>query len=277
MATALSLSALTLAPSICEVRLTLETGVAVSTTDQLAKTTVYATPATGNHIALYNGTTSWALHALTTDLALPLGTKTANLPYDVFCYDNAGNATLEDLAWTNATTRATPLGFQDGVLVQVGARTRRYLGTYYTVNTTTIEDSVVKRCLYNQYNQRPRAMTSGFVSDWHAYTTNAWQEWHAGTNSTRLQFILGQGGPVAFAISAQATVGAVAAGIGQGVDITNNPSGLALAFPLSNTMRGGPPTSYADLALGFHFIAPVEFGSAGDTFLDYSHNAQLLI
>jgi hypothetical protein len=83
-----------------------------------------------------------------------------------------------------------------------------------------------------------------------------------------LQFILGQGGPIAFAISAQITAGAVTAGIGQGVDITNSASGLALSAPLNTTMRGGPPTSYADLALGFHFIAPVEFGSAGDTFMD---------
>jgi hypothetical protein len=88
MPSALSLSALTMAPSICEVRLTLETGVAVSTTDQLAKTSVFLTPHRGNRLALYDGTGSWKLHAITSDLALALGTKTAALPYDVFGYDN---------------------------------------------------------------------------------------------------------------------------------------------------------------------------------------------
>ncbi len=85
----------------------------VSTTDQLAKSTVYLTPFHGNNVALYDGA-NWKLHELTSDLALALGTKTARLPYDVFMYDNAGNATLEDLAWTDATTRATALTTQDG-------------------------------------------------------------------------------------------------------------------------------------------------------------------
>jgi len=140
MATTLTLNALTLAPSICEGRLTLETGTPVSTTDQLAKTSVYWTPYRGNRIALFDGTV-WQLHAITTDLTLALGTKTAALPYDVFMYSNAGDATLEDLAWTNATTRATALTTQDGILVKSGATTRRYLGTYYTVSTTATADS----------------------------------------------------------------------------------------------------------------------------------------
>ena len=41
----------------CDGRLTLETGVPLSTTDQLAKTIVYFTPYKGNRIALYSGTT----------------------------------------------------------------------------------------------------------------------------------------------------------------------------------------------------------------------------
>src|ERR1700687_1754885 len=277
MADLITLNALTLDPGIMQARLTLETGVAVSTTDQVAKTSVFLTPNRGKRLGLYDGT-AWKMDAATADVTLALGTLTGAKNYDIFGFDSSSNVALEfSAAWTNDTTRADALAFQDGILCKSGALTRRYLGTMRTTSTTTTEDSAVKRYLYSEYNQRPRSMSSGFVSDSHAYTTAAWQEWHAGTSSTRLQFILGQGRPVAFAISAQITVGAVSAGIAQGVDITNNASGLALAPPLNNTMRGGPPTSYADLAPGFHFIAPVEFGSAGDTFLDYNHVAQLLI
>jgi hypothetical protein len=273
----INLSALTLHPVAMDFRLTLETGVAVSTTDQTAKTTVYLTPYRGNRLALYDGTT-WKMYAPTADVSLALGTLTSGKNYDVFAFDSSSNVTLEfSAAWTTDTARADALAFQDGILCKSGALTRRYLGTLRTTSTTTTEDSATKRFLYNQDNQRPRSMTSGFVSDSHAYTTSAWQEWHAGTASTRLQFVLGAAGPVAYAISAQCTAGAVAAGIGQSIDVTNNPAGLALSYPLSSSMRGGPPTSYTDLAAGFHYIATVEYGGAGDTFVDYNHVGQLLI
>jgi hypothetical protein len=41
---------------IFQARLTLESGVAVSTTDQIAKTVIYLTPCNGNKISLYDGT-----------------------------------------------------------------------------------------------------------------------------------------------------------------------------------------------------------------------------
>jgi hypothetical protein len=273
----ITLDALTLHPQAMDFRLTLETGVAVSTTDQPAKTSVFLTPYRGNRLALYDGT-SWKMYAPTADVSLALGTLTSGKNYDVFAFDSSGTVTLElSAAWTTDTTRADALAFQDGILCKSGALTRRYLGTFRTTSTTTTEDSATRRFLFNHENQRLRGMASGFVSDSHSYGTAAWREWNSGTNSTRLQFVYGAAGLVAYAISAQCTAGAGAAGIGQGIDLTNNPSGLALSYPLSTTMRGGPPTSYIDLAAGFHFIAPVEFGSAGDTFLDYNHVAQLLI
>ena len=42
-------------PAVCDFRLTLETGVPVSTTNQSAKTTLYAALYKGNSIGLYNG------------------------------------------------------------------------------------------------------------------------------------------------------------------------------------------------------------------------------
>jgi hypothetical protein len=278
MADRLTNNILTLMGSMNECRLTLETGVAVSTTDQLAKTSIFLTPFRGNRLALFDGT-AWGLYSITADKSIGLGTLANNSQYDVFGFDSGGNVALElSAAWTNDTTRADALALQDGIKCKSGALTRRYLGTIRTTTTTTTEDSAVKRYLYNEYNQRSRSLTSAFISDSHSYTTGAWQEWHAGTNSVRLQFVLGAAGPVAFGVSAGGTAGASFWGIGQEVDITSNPGGLAFSPPVNTaSFRDGAPTSYADLAAGFHFIAVVEFGGTGDTFGDYNHVAQLLI
>lgn len=143
-------------PGICEGRLTLTSGTPVTTADVTAATSVYFAPYKGNRIALYNGN-CWVLKYFS-ELTLALGTLTNDLPYDVYIYDNAGTLTLEALAWTNGTTRATAIVLQDGVYCKTGALTRRLLGTFRTSSTTTTEDSVLKRFLSNLYNEEDRAL-----------------------------------------------------------------------------------------------------------------------
>jgi len=136
-------------------RITLESGVAVSTSDQTAKTSVFFTPYQGNRIALYDGT-NWNLHTFT-ERTLALGTLTNNKNYDVFIYNNAGTLTLEfSAAWTSDTARTDALTLQDGVYVKSGATTRRYVGTFRTVSTTTTEDSITKRLIWNNQNRIQR-------------------------------------------------------------------------------------------------------------------------
>lgn len=116
---------------------------------------MYYTPYIGNKIALYDGSATWNVRSFT-EITLAIGTVTAALPYDVFAYDNSGTVALEKLAWTNGTTRATALTFQNGVLVKSGATTRRYLGTFYTISTTATADTETKRFLWNYYNRAIR-------------------------------------------------------------------------------------------------------------------------
>lgn len=116
-------------------RLTLTTGVAVTTSDVIGATTIYCTPFGGNKISLYDGAV-WRNYS-SSEFSLALGVLTNKKPYDVFCYANLGVPTLEFLVWTNDTTRATALTLQDGVLVKTGAATRRYLGTFYNQGNQT--------------------------------------------------------------------------------------------------------------------------------------------
>lgn len=134
-------------PIVNDFRLTLTTGVAVTTGDVVGAATIYCTPFNGKNISLYDGT-NWNLCS-SAEFSLALGVLTKGV-YDVFCYSNAGVPTLEFLVWTNNTTRATALTLQNGVLVKTGATTRRYLGTFYnqgnvssTVTITNASPAVV--------------------------------------------------------------------------------------------------------------------------------------
>ena len=176
---------------ICDGRLTLESGVAVSTTDQTAKTVVYFTPYNGNTIGLYDGS-EWDLFSFT-ELSLSLSGYTANTNYDIFIYDNSGTLTLESIAWTNDTTRATSLVTQDGVYVKSGVTTRRYLGTIRITGTTgQCEDSASTRFLWNYYNQVQRPLYATKVLN-HTYTSATIRPWGNVTTvgETRYQFVLG--------------------------------------------------------------------------------------
>lgn len=138
-------------------RLTLESGVPVSSTDQTAKNTIYYTPYDGNLLSLYNGT-SWNAYSFA-QLSLALGTLTSGKNYDVFAYVSGSTVTLElSTAWTTDTVRAEAISLLNGVYIKTSNNTRRYLGTFRTTSTTTTEDSVTKRFLWNINNQQQRPM-----------------------------------------------------------------------------------------------------------------------
>ena len=148
-------------------RLTLESGVSISSTDQTAKTTLYYTPHIHSSIGLYNTTTLVWVPYTFTERSLALGTLSSGFNYDVFIYSNAGTLTLAASVWTSNTARATAISLQDGVYVKTSDKSYRYLGTFRTTTTTTTEDSEAKRFLYNCSNQVSRNSLGnfGYVDD----------------------------------------------------------------------------------------------------------------
>lgn len=173
----------------CHGRLTLESGVPVSITDQSAKATLYFTPYKGNTIALYvNG--GWALRTFT-EKSLSLAGYTTAKPFDIFGYDNAGVLALESLVWTNDTTRATALTTQDGVYVKSGDATRRYLGTIYTSATGQCSDTLTQRYVWNEYNRIARPMMRTDTTNSWTYNTSSFRQAN-GSASNQLDFVLGR-------------------------------------------------------------------------------------
>lgn len=172
-------------------RLTLESGVAVSTTDQPSKTTLYYTPYVSNLISLYSGT-AWEVIEFA-ELSLSIASITVLMPHDVFIYNNAGTATLEILVWTNATTRATALVKQDGRWVKSGATTRRYVGTLYSggiAGGNDCSDTYAVRDLWNAYNRVMRPMRRLEATDSWTYNTNSWRQAN-GSAFNELRFVIG--------------------------------------------------------------------------------------
>lgn len=162
-------------PSIVQGRLTLTTGVPVTTADVTGATSIYFTPYRGNQIALYNGS-AWIVDTFTV-ITIALGTLgDATKPYDLFAYDNSGSVAFDSpLVWTSTTARATGLVLQNGVLVKNGDATRRYIGTFFPTATTTTEDSLAKRYLWNYYNRVPRfASVFEATASW-SYGTATWR------------------------------------------------------------------------------------------------------
>jgi hypothetical protein len=166
-------------------RLTLESGVPISTTDQIAKTTIYYTPYVHNTVPLWDGS-GW-IPTTFTEKTLPLGTITASKCYDVFGYLSAGALALEMLVWTNDTTRATAVTLQDGRYCKSGDKTRLLLGTFYTTSTTTTESSVLNRFLANHYNSVPLSlsMTTGDAGHTYLGAVRAYNN----SAANRVQFI----------------------------------------------------------------------------------------
>lgn len=247
-------------------RLTLESGVPVSTTDQTAKTTIYYTPFKHDQIGLYDGT-SWQTYTFT-ERSLALGTLTSGLPYDVYIYDNSGTLTLELTAWTNGTTRATALAMTNGVYLKTGVLTRRYLGTIYTTATTTTEDSAAKRFVYNVDNQARRHMTkTDSTANWSYTTGTIRQANNASANKLEVIFGLAQSmwaNVFATLLLDNNTGGSPMVGVGVNSTTTHSSyiswprqgASATLYLPVSASWAG-------QLSAGYNYLAWVERGLGG--------------
>lgn len=166
--------------AVAEGRLTLTSGLPVTTADVSGAANVFYTPYVGNKIGLYSGS-AWT-NVVFTEITISLSGLTASTPYDIFIYNNSGTATAEALIWTNTTTRATALAYQDGVLSKAGATTRRYIGTVF-INSSgaQTEDTVLQRFVWNYYNRVERSLVRVETTNSWTYTTLTYRQANGST------------------------------------------------------------------------------------------------
>lgn len=255
-------------PSICNGRLTTQTGVPVSTADRTAQGTIFFTPYNGNRVSLFDGT-RWRLYSFA-EVSLAL-TVTSGKNYDVYLYDNAGTLTLElSAAWTNDTTRADATALQDGILSKSGTLTRRLVGTIRASGANVTEDSLAKRFVGNLYNKVSRPV---FVSDatasWN-YTTNTLRQANANV-ANQIDYVSPDTTTLALTLSvgAQSTSAGTSLTIGIGLDsttaldIVGSPGFVNV--PAANDVGPLIATWTGYLTAGRHFLVWLEQSQAAGT------------
>ncbi len=248
-------------------RLTLTTGVAVTTGD-VTSATLYYTPYKGNTIWLYtNG--RWALYVYSElSIASPAVINTA---YDVFASVETGSTvTLVLVAWTNPTTRATALVLQDGVYVLTGNTKRRYLGSVLIDSSLQFKDSANFRYVWNKYNRIMRAAQYITTDTRWNYTTAAWRQANGNTAyQANLMIGLVEDSMRAFVFQNStngAALNAVAVGIGlssttvnSAQQFGNNNSSMSVFTPVTCEYNG------AGYSIGYNNIVWLEWSDTGGT------------
>src|SRR5574341_1024316 len=244
--------------SIVEGRLTLESGVPISTTDQVAQTTLYFTAYSGNRIALYDGT-AWNLYTFS-QVSMPIPATAGNTNFDIFIYVNSGSLALEAVAWATNTIRATQLAVQDGVYVKSGAPTYRYLGTIRTTAVGQSEDSRAKRFVWNYYNRVQRLLyrndptpSWGLTGTWRSMNNDP---------ANQVEFVVGfSTEPVSFTHHSTAySSSGVQAYTGIGLDWTSGQPGIQswCAYGIYCTLI----VHYYDYpGIGYHYLRLLDYGS----------------
>jgi len=269
---------------VCNGRLSLESGVPVSTSNQTAKTSVYFMPYHGNKISLYDVDTGlWTVHEFS-QLTFSLSGLTADRNYDLYVYSVNGVVTVDNngpTTWgsSNDTSRqaASALELQDGVLVKKdtgsGEHKYRYIGTIRTTGTTgQCEDSFTKRLVWNAYNRVDRAMYYlPSASSW-TYATADWQVRDA-TASSQVECVAGQDGDNitvdvwGYSQNAAAAVTTfMSVGIGESA---NTPATGCILVPATADVTDSQKPSSAHLrkhkSEGYHSYRWLEWNTAANT------------
>lgn len=164
-------------------RLTLESGVPVSSTDQTAKTTFYFTPAgpDGNVISIYDGTRFIPCTFTEISTSVPASTSTM---YSVWATQSGGTVSITTNAWTNDTTPGTngATTLLKGVLVSSSDNTKRYLGVIRTTTSSgQCEDSKKRRFVGNCNNRVLRELEAHDTTDTWTYATGTWRSANSST------------------------------------------------------------------------------------------------
>lgn len=263
----------------CEGRLTASTGNPIPTSDVTAATTIYFTPFNGDRIALYDGS-NWSLNTFSeVSLSVP---ATTNTMYDVYAYDSSG-LTLEAVAWTNDTTRATAVTTQDGVRVKTGTLTKRYVGSFRTTGSSgETEDSLAKRYVWSQCQRALRPMKVIETTNSWSYTTASFRQANSASGN-QLDVVIGFADDivdiraVGQATNSVSTDRSVYTGIGLG-STTVNSATLSGGASVSSTAIGASWAEYnAFPSIGRQTFVWLERGDGSDAQTWYGDNGDTVI
>lgn len=229
-------------------------GMVVSGTN-IAASSVISTIDSPTQVTLNNNCTGTGSVAIT--FKFP---KDSN--YDVYVHDVAGTPKLKAIKWSNDTTRATALVFQDRRRVKTSDATWLYLGCF---RTSTVDGQFTTapsmRYLWNEYNRMLLDLHYE-IGGGHPYTLNVPREW--GGAEARLKFVYGGYEPLILPVTING--GVVAGMLGVNYD--------SVAFVTQPYVVGSDNIStwahqhgatyikkYPAGTIGYHYIAILEQGN----------------
>jgi len=233
-------------------RLTLESNVAVPSSDLIGKQVLYYTPFRSNRVALYGGA-NWAQFTFS-EVSLILSNLSANTNYDVFIYNSSGNLALSLSPWTSDTNRGSNISTQDGVWVKTGDPTQKYVGTIRSTSSSTTEDSANKRFVYNYYHRVKRDLRKyeTNTTPWTFTTNYTFTPWF-GNLGNRVEVVLGTNEDIVeLTFSAYIHGPSSAAYIAIGLDSDTTPTGQRhsawVSSPTLNVLLA------RHLGIGYHYL-----------------------
>lgn len=245
-------------------------------------------PSGDNTVKLYPLTVGAVVYLYTNSVWLPYDVTSAislSMPsttdtnYDIFLYDNSGTLTLEHVAWSNNTTRATALAFQDRIYVKSGEANKRYVAT---VRTGSVSGQVVltngQHFIWNMYNDNYSLDIITVPTSTWTYNTASFRAVNNSTTvgETRHETVIGiaalenivvRAYTYAFRGSAGiSAAGVVAPGIGVNSTTVNSATGAG-GFTSNNhvSLMDCVYRNAASLAVGYHYLQQLEFGEGGVT------------
>ena len=261
---------------VCEGRLSLTTGVPVTTADVVDATTLYFTPYNGNKVAIYDTAESaWEVHEFT-ERSIVVSGFTASKNFDIFINDESGTLTLTGLVWTDDTTRATALAWHEGRLVKSGATDYLYLGSIridadqkcnMIFKGGQANSTPAKLNVWNYYNRIQQMFAIETSANW-TYGTAAWRQANADTDN-QADFVIGVSEDRVYArYHNRIDCGVDEAGLlSVGLDAVNATATDADVARFYNNAGSSQLTCEANYlgypGIGYHYLAPIENVAAG--------------
>lgn len=264
-------------------RLTLESGVPYSLTNQTAKTTVYFTPYRGNTITLWDGAAWQAVTFAEVSVAVP---STTNTNFDIFGALSSGALVLETVNWSADTTRATAITLTDGVYTKSGDKTRLYLGTGRTTGTSgktafyPLQRAVGEDCqqfIWNYFHRGHLFLRKYNATESHGYTGTSYREWNGDSNTNLIEVVIGVLEDEIFVTMEPYMTGDSGMSLGVSINSVSSPI-IHFAWPTGATARWamvGPAIATGFIAAaGYHKFIATEISFGGSTATAYNYNMQ---
>lgn len=284
-------------------RLTLASGIAVTTSDIVGAVTVYYTPCVGAALPIYGQSYDGPRYRTIAfdELSLILDADSGHTGYhqsgknfDLFVFDDAGTLRLgTGPAWLSDTARGTggettELELYQGIWINknsitirhsdgsgdteaISARQATYVGTMRTTADGLTEDSAAKRFLWNAYCQTLRPMARfESAANW-VYATGTLRQAN-GNTANQLDFICGLDGVMVGATLNAAVNGeGVSSGVGRiaiGLDSTTTPAEAAHSSAIRISTGGWSNANAAYEGypgIGRHVLTWLEMASGSGT------------